>query len=210
MEITDINQLDFDKTYTYADYLLWKFKERVELVKGKILKMSPAPSRKHQEVAGNFYYAMRKNFHSDRCQLFFAPFDVRIPRRNDHNEEIFTVVQPDLCVICDENKLDERGAIGAPDLIIEILSPGNSRKELKTKFDLYEESGVLEYWVVNPSEETVLVNVLENGTYRTLRPVVDDLIISPTFPELKIISTEVFKGKNEPQRHEDNHEEHWD
>ena len=192
MEVTDINQLDLDKTYTYADYLLWKFKERVELVKGKILAMSPAPSRQHQVIAGNLYFAMRSHFTSDKCQLFFAPFDVRLPRRNENNETILTVVQPDICIICDEGKLDDRGGIGAPDLVVEILSPGNSFRELKIKFDLYEESGILEYWVVNPSEETVLVNVLVNGKYKTLRPIVDDYIVSHRFPDMKIMSSELF------------------
>lgn len=192
MEITDINQLDLNKTYSYADYLLWKFKERVELVKGKILAMSPAPSRKHQVVAGNLYFAMRNHFNAHACKLFFAPFDVRIPRVDQNNEQILTVVQPDLCVICDEAKLDERGCIGAPDLIVEILSPGNSSRELKIKFDLYEESGVREYWVVNPSEETVLVNVLTDGKYKTLRPIVDDYIVSEIFPDMHIMSSELF------------------
>lgn len=193
MEITELSQLDLNKTYTYADYLRWKFKERVELIKGKILEMSPAPNTKHQKISLNFTIQLHRYFENTGCGLFIAPFDVRLPRHNERNEEILTVVQPDLCVICDQSKLDEKGCHGAPDLIVEILSPGNARKELKSKFDLYEKAGVTEYWVVNPSEETVLVNVLENGCYKTLRPVVDDEIRSVTFPELKINSTEIFK-----------------
>ncbi|WP_042006912.1 Uma2 family endonuclease, partial [Capnocytophaga canis] len=94
-----------------------------------------------------------------------APFDVRLPKKEEKGDNIHTVVQPDLCVICDESKLDERGCIGAPDLIIEILSPGNSKKEMKNKFELYQESGVEEYWIVNPTDENILVNVLEDGKY---------------------------------------------
>lgn len=188
--ITDINQLDSNGTYTYADYLLWKFKERVELFKGKILEMSPAPARKHQDVSGNIYLKLGNFFKNKKCKLYSAPFDVRFPNKNDDN--IYSVVQPDLCVICDMEKLDDRGCLGAPDLIIEILSPGNTKKEMKYKFDLYEEAGVQEYWVVYPSEENVYVNVLENGEYRTLRPIVDDYVTSLKFPDLKIHTSEIF------------------
>ena len=187
MEITKLEQLDLPKQYSYADYLQWKFRERVELIKGKILVTSPAPGRKHQSIAGNLHFVMRKEFNTRACNLYFAPFDVRLPRSTQHNENIYTVVQPDLCVVCDEAKLDDRGCIGAPDLVAEILSPGNSSRELKLKFDLYEETGVREYWVINPSEETVLVNVLnDEGKYKTLRPIVDDYIVSEIFPDIKI------------------------
>lgn len=192
MEITNINQLDFNKTYTYADYLLWKFKERVELIKGKILEMSPAPSTNHQIVSGNLHGQLYKVFEGKVCKLFSAPFDVRLPNK-EHSDKIYTVVQPDLCVVCDPNKLDEKGCLGAPDLVIEILSPSNSKREMKEKFDLYEESGIQEYWIVFPAEETILINVLENGEYKTLRPIADDWIASPKFPDLKIHTDKIFK-----------------
>lgn len=192
MEITDINQLDFGKTYTYADYLTWKFKERVELLNGRIFRMSPAPNRKHQQIAGNLYFKLRSTFANEQCKLYFAPFDVRLPRISKDNQEIITVVQPDICIVCDPNKLDGKGCIGAPDLIIEILSPGNSQKELKTKFDLYEEAGVKEYWLVYPSEESVIINVLEGGAYKTLRPIGDGNVDSPTFSQLSVPLSEIF------------------
>lgn len=192
MEITDINQLDFGKTYTYADYLTWKFKERVELLKGRIFRMSPAPNRKHQQIVGNLYFKLRSTFANEQCKLYFAPFDVRLPRISKDNQEIITVVQPDICIVCDPNKLDGKGCIGAPDLIIEILSPGNSQKELKNKFDLYEEAGVKEYWLVYPSEESVIINVLEGGAYKTLRPIGDGNVDSPTFSELSVPLSEIF------------------
>lgn len=191
--ITDINQLDLNGTYSYADYLLWKFQERVELFKGKILKMSPAPNKRHQIIArelyGHFFNFYKRNV---ICNFFPAPFDVRIPKKDAEDKEVFTVVQPDLCVICDPNKLDDRGCIGAPDLIIEILSPGNSKKEMKLKFELYEEAGVREYWIVDPNTESVLINVLENGKYNTQNPVVDDEITSIIFPNLKIHTNDIF------------------
>lgn len=172
--ITNINQLDLNKTYSYADYLLWRFKERVELIKGKILKMSPAPSRKHQEISRNINRVLDQYFYGQKCKLYYAPFDVRIPRQSSDDKEVFTVVQPDLCVVCDESKLDDKGCIGAPDLIVEILSPGNSKREMKDKFELYQESGVREYWIVDPNQESVLIYILKNGEYIGLKPVVDD------------------------------------
>jgi Uma2 family endonuclease len=99
------------------------------------------------------------------CKVFVAPFDVRLPIKSKKNEDIFTVVQPDICVVCDRSKLDDAGCIGAPDLIIEILSPGSNRKELKYKYEVYEESGVKEYWVIQPTEQTLLVYTLTLGKY---------------------------------------------
>lgn len=193
MEITDINQLDFNKLYTYADYLRWKFDERVELFKGKIFKMSPAPNRKHQEISGTLFGLFFNIFRNHPCKLYAAPFDVRLPRKNEQGNDIHTVVQPDLCVVCDMNKLDDKGCIGAPDLIIEILSPGNSKKEMKNKFQIYEESGVKEYWMINPLDEFVLVNVLENEKFDTKKPIVDDWVQSYIFPQLKIHTDDIFK-----------------
>lgn len=187
--ITDINQLDLNGTYSYADYLLWKFKERVELFKGKIFKMSPAPNTKHQSISMNLTLGLG-NIFKNECRLFSAPFDVRFPKRGE--SQIYTVVQPDLCIICDPNKLDDRGCIGAPDLIIEILSPGNSKKEMKLKFNLYEEAEVREYWIVDPNQESVLINVLENGKYNTQNPIIDDEVTSIIFPNLKIHTDDIF------------------
>lgn len=193
--ITDINQLDLSKTYTYADYLMWRFKERVELIKGKVLQMSPAPARTHQkisrEISGHFY-----NFFKNRdCQFFSAPFDVRLLKKEKTTpeNEIYTVVQPDLCVICDNEKLDDRGCLGAPDLVVEILSPGNSQKEMGEKFRIYEESGVLEYWIVEPQTQTILVYVQQNGRFIGLQPYTCDTVVKSTiFTELSIQVQEIF------------------
>ena len=158
--ITQLSQLDLDGTYSYADYLKWEFEERIELLRGKITRMSPAPSVKHQRVLGRINGHFYNYFQSYDCEAFFAPFDVRLYNRKKSlkaSQEIYTVVQPDLCVICDLSKLDEQGCNGAPELVIEILSPGNSRHEMKDKFDLYQEAGVQEYWLVQPQEEVVLV-----------------------------------------------------
>ncbi|SHG64778.1 Endonuclease, Uma2 family (restriction endonuclease fold) [Flavobacterium micromati] len=193
--ITNISQLDLTKKYSYADYLTWMFQERLELFKGKIFKMSPTPSMYHQKVAGNIHGILWNKFKTHSCNVFVAPFDVRLgSTKNSKNDtDIYTVVQPDLCVICDENNLDARGAIGAPELMIEILSPGNSKKEMRYKYDLYQEAGVLEYWIVNPENKTIFIYVLKDGIFVGQHPLIeDDNIESPLFPQLDFKLEEIF------------------
>lgn len=192
MELAD---LDINRRYSYADYLLWQFQERVELIKGKLFKMSPAPSRKHQEVSKIIDWYFTSYFRGKTCKVYNAPFDVRLPKKSNEDQKVYTVVQPDLCIICDKSKLDQRGCIGAPDLVVEILSPGNTKKEMREKFEVYEESGVKEYWLVSYLEKTVLVYVLkEDGKYAGLQPYTEDQHISPTlFPEISIDLKEVFE-----------------
>lgn len=193
--ITDINQLDLNKTYSYEDYLTWQFQEKLELIKGKIFKMSPAPSTTHQRISRKLTGVMISAFKNHSCELFVAPFDVRLlnKKKSTLDQEIYTVVQPDLCIICDDAKIDERGAIGAPDLVIEILSPGNSNKEMKYKFDLYEEAGVLEYWIVNPADKTVFIYVLKENQFIGMHPLIEeDAIQSKLFPELDFQLESIF------------------
>jgi Uma2 family endonuclease len=194
--ITDINDLDLSKSYTYADYLTWNFQERLEILKGRIFKISPAQSRKHQEISieltGIFYNYFKKT----PCNVYAAPFDVRLKnfKKSTSDKEITTVFQPDICVICDKEKLDDRGCIGAPDLIIEILSPGNSKKEMDVKFDLYEENGVKEYWIVEPYQKSILIYTLQNDKYIGLKPIAEEgLVNSPLFPEMSFNVEEIFR-----------------
>lgn len=164
--ITSFSQLDPNGSYTYADYLTWKFSEFVELIKGKVLRPMAGPGTYHQELSQRLEYAILTFLRKSPCRMFHAPFDVRLTR-NTSDTQITTVVQPDICVVCDLTKIDKRGCLGAPELIIEIVSPGNLKHDTKTKFDLYEEAGVLEYWVVFPGEKTVLAHQLdENGRYQ--------------------------------------------
>src|SRR5690554_3746473 len=143
--------------YSYADYLGWQMDEMVELIKGEVFRSAAAvPRRIHQEISGKIFYKLFEFLEHHRCKVYEAPFDVRLPVKSKKNEDIDTVVQPDICVICDRSKLDDLGCIGAPDLIIEILSPGNNKKELKNKYEVYEESGVGEYWIVHPHEQTFI------------------------------------------------------
>lgn len=192
--ITSIEQLDFSKQYSYAEYFKWQIDERLELIKGFIHRMS-APSRLHQEISRNIEVQLMEYFRHKPCDWYHAPFDVRLPRNKEiADKQVFTVVQPDICVICDKTKLDQRGCVGAPDLVIEILSPGNSRKEMKEKFEIYEESGVREYWIVEPSEKICLVYTLNDaGKYIGHRPFIEtEIMHSFVFPEMAINLSEVF------------------
>ena len=193
--ITNINQLDLSKTYSYADYLTWKINKQIELLKGKIYAMSPAPRTAHQRVARKLTGIMLQSFTKQSCELFFAPFDVRLldNKKSTADKDVFTVVQPDLCVICDPNKIDDRGAFGAPELVIEILSPGNSKKEMKYKFDLYEEAGVIEYWIVNPQDKSIYIFVLQSEKFVGQHPLIEeDKIKSLLFPSLDFKLEEIF------------------
>ena len=194
MEITSLNQLDLvNGIYSYADYLVWKIKERVELLKGKIFEMS-APSPIHQEISGNLQGALFVFLKNSKCKLYTAPFDVRFPQKGE--SQVYTVVQPDLCVVCDFEKIDSKGCVGAPDLVVEILSPGNSKKEMKSKFALYQEEGVREYWVVDPERELVFVYVAENKKFKPTIPIADDYVCSTIFPDFKIHTADIFHIKN--------------
>jgi len=192
--VTSLSQLDTNETYTYADYLTWKFDEFVELIKGKLMRPMASPSRLHQVYAGNFFGEIRQYLKGKPCQVYVAPFDVRLTTAGANgDQQIMTVVQPDICVICDRAKLDDRGCVGSPDWIVEILSPGNTSRDTKTKFDLYEESGVLEYWIVFPGVKTVAVYVLENEQYQLAGEFYEPGPIPVrTLPGLALEWTEVF------------------
>jgi len=195
------NILSSDKRYTYADYLTWADNVRRELFDGIIKLMSPAPARRHQEVSGNLFLQFGVFLKKKKCRVYQAPFDVRLPKADsDTDEETYTVVQPDICIICDPAKLDSRGCIGAPDLIVEIVSPGSAGRDIKEKFDLYEQAGVLEYWIVRPYDQSVEVYLLsENGRYlRGGSYVFEDCVPVSIFGhELQIDLAEVFEEKIE-------------
>jgi Uma2 family endonuclease len=192
--------IDYNRTYTYADYLKMVFDERFEIIKGKLFKMSPAPTRKHQGVSGylffNLYQYINDNSHNKKtCQVYTAPFDVRLAARNAKNEDITTVVQPDICVVCNPDKLDDAGCIGAPDLVVEILSKSNNRKELANKFEVYEENGVLEYWIIHPEEKTITIYVLTNGKFIAGRMLTEgDIATSNVLPGFELDISKLFEA----------------
>ncbi|HSJ67641.1 MAG TPA: Uma2 family endonuclease, partial [Anditalea sp.] len=170
--------------YTYADYLSWQMEEKVELIKGKIFRQAAALRVNHQRVSVIVVTSLFNFLKGKKCEVFAAPFDVRLPVKSKKHEDIDTVVQPDICVICDSNKLDELGCVGAPDLVVEILSPGNNSKELLHKYEVYEESGVREYWVIQPSGHTLLVYTLVNGKF----------VPSRLFTHGDVVNSDVIEG----------------
>lgn len=179
--------------YSYADYLTWQFDEIVELIRGKIFKKAAAaPKRIHQKVSGELLIRLGMFLKGQKCQVYAAPFDVRFPRKSKDDRKIHDVVQPDICVICDPEKLDDRGCIGAPDLIVEILSPGNTETELRHKFNLYESQGVSEYWIIQPENQNLLIYTLLDGKYRTTRLFTSGDTVESTVIEGFILDLEEF------------------
>lgn len=164
--ITSLQQLDLSKKYSYREYLTWQFSDFVELIRGRIVKMSPAPLTQHQITVGRIFSDIERYLRRKACQVFVSPFDVRFPKKSAvGDEQIFTVVQPDICIVCDKNKIDRRGCLGIPDTIIEVLSPGNMDYDMKVKFGIYEEFGVPEYWIISPGDENIMVYLLQDGKY---------------------------------------------
>ena len=197
--ITDFSKLDLNKRYTYADYLTWHFNERVELIKGLIYKMTPAPKRNHQNVSVNLIGLLWNHFRNQDCKVYEAPFDVRLKKTKQKNETYTdTVVQPDVCVICDDTKLDDAGCIGAPDLIIEILSDSTAKKDYNEKFNLYEETEVKEYWIVNPATHNIEIFSLIDTRFVSLGLFNEnedtEKVQSKLFPELQIELKTIFSS----------------
>ena len=160
--------LDESKRYTYADYLTWLDDKRRELMNGFIRLMS-APKCVHAVLLRRIGTPMINHIEENngKCQVFYAPFDVRIPKSKNETDDkqIYNVVQPDICVVCNPEQLDEKGCLGAPDMIVEILSASTRKYDLTEKFNLYEASGVKEYWVVAPKEDVTVYILQDNGKY---------------------------------------------
>jgi Uma2 family endonuclease len=194
-EITRLDQLNEDSfEYSYSDYMTWQLQERVELIMGKIFPMS-APNTPHQALSRELTVAFYPYFHGKTCTYFAAPIDVRLPVGNQGN--IFkTVVQPDLCVICDKSKIVTQGIIGAPDLVVEILSPSNRQIEMHEKFEAYQASLVREYWIIHPEEQWMLQYVLNENHLFVLHKKYKNLsrLASVIFPCL-VIDVAAFKTK---------------
>ena len=164
-EITRLDQLNEDSfEYSYSDYMKWRFQERVEIIMGKIFPMS-APTTLHQHIIGVLFFTMYAFFKHTSCNVILSPIDVRLPV-GKQGKTFKTVMQPDLCVICDKSKIVAQGIIGAPDLVVEILSPSNRQIEMHEKFEAYQASLVREYWIIHPGEQWMLQYVLnENNLY---------------------------------------------
>lgn len=192
-EVFTLNEIDTSGTYSYANYLRWKFEERVELIKGKIFPMS-APATKHQVCTGIIFGELYQFLKDKRCRVFVAPFDVRFPDQSLSDQDVFTVLQPDVCVVCDDSKIDAKGCIGAPDIVVEVLSSGNNKKDLEFKFKVYEESGVREYWVLNPIKQFLLKYVPgQNGLFIAEKSyMMPGIFTSDLLPGFSLDTTELF------------------
>lgn len=190
--------LDKNKRYTYADYLTWLDNKRRELLDGFIRLMSPAPSSTHAEVSSNMIVILGGYIKNNNggCKAFTAPFDVRLPKKPDEitDDKIYTVVQPDICIVCDKSKIDKRGCLGAPDMVIEITSVSSQKYDFNDKFNLYEAAGVKEYWVVSPKEKAVNVFILqENGKYDNGTAYEEEIDVPvKTLPGLSLNTTKIF------------------
>ncbi|MEI6876640.1 MAG: Uma2 family endonuclease [Spirochaetota bacterium] len=149
--------IDRDAHYTYRHYRTWPDEERWELIDGQAWVMSPAPVSNHQRVVGSLSFLFLSYVRGKPFEAFIAPFDVMIPRGDEPDDEVDSIVQPDLCVYRDRSRVTRRGGSGAPDLVVEVLSPRTSKKDQNDKFRLYERSGVLEYWVVDIGNRSVCV-----------------------------------------------------
>ena len=158
--------LPLEKRYTLADALSWDENERIELIDGVPVFMAP-PTRAHQEILGALYLQIGIYLRDKKCRVYPAPFAVRLfEQAGDQPGNVDTLVEPDISVVCDPDKLDDIGCKGAPDFVIEILSPSTQRHDRLTKFNLYQQAGVREYWIVDPLSKVVQVFLLEGGTFR--------------------------------------------
>ena len=171
-----------DRKFTYADYKEWELAEgeRYELIDGEICAM-PAPSARHQEILGEIFSQFHDYMRGKPCKVYPAPFDVRL--FYEENESDDTVVQPDISIVCNENKRGEEGCRGAPDLVVEILSPSNTAIEMERKLRLYHEAGVREYLIVDPKNKGLTV-------YRFLQ----EAIVANTYKKTDTVPVAIFSG----------------
>lgn len=196
-EVEETNEpvIDYNKVYTYADYLKLEIDEMVEIIRGKIFRMSPAPRIKHQGISSNLHFRLRQFLENKPCKVYHAPTDVVLPITNKKRNRSTTVVQPDICVICDPKIIEEKAVFGVPDFVIEIVAGKDVKRDTQYKFSVYEEAGIGEYWIVFGEMRFVEVFILENGKYQRLNAFSeDDIIPVKTLPGLSISIDDIFEG----------------
>ena len=182
------------RLWTYADYCTWPEDERWELIDGVPYAMVPAPSRQHQEIVSDLHFLMRRFLDGRTCHVYPAPFDIRFPDGAESDDQTHTVVQPDISVFCSEERLDDKGARGAPDLVVEILSPSTSCKDSIIKRALYERHGVPEYWIVDPETQTLYQFTLESGRYTEPKVLtIDSRLESTVLSDVAFDLTDLFR-----------------
>jgi Uma2 family endonuclease len=191
-----LSKLKNEGSFTYADYLTWDDGQRWELIDGEVFCLSPGPNRIHQKWLGELFVQLHTHLEGKQCEVYLAPFDVRLPDyENASEEEVITVVQPDILVVCDRNKLDDRGVKGAPDLVVEIISPSTAKRDITTKYELYQRHGVKEYWLMYPNDRTLLVYRLSDDGIYVLPEVFGegDTVPVPLLGDLVIDMGKVFR-----------------
>ena len=156
-----VEALKLDKKYTYSDYYTWDDDQRWELIDGVPYAMSPAPSKSHQDITGELFWQIKNYLKNKSCEVFIAPFDVRL----NFDKEDNTVVQPDVLIVCNKDKLNDKGVLGAPDFVAEVLSPSTSKKDMILKYNAYLNAGVKEYWIIDPVNKFIMANILRNDNY---------------------------------------------
>ena len=187
--------IDYNKVYTYADYLKLGIDEMVEIIRGKIFRMSPAPRTNHQAISSNLHFRLRQQLENKICKVFHAPTDVVLPLENKKRNKSTTVVQPDIFVICDPKIIEEKAVFGTPDFVIEIIAGKQVKKDTQIKYSVYEEAGVGEYWIVFADMRFVEVFILENGKFQRLNTFSeDDVVPVKTLPGLEISIDDIFEG----------------
>ncbi|WP_411830221.1 Uma2 family endonuclease [Paenibacillus alba] len=179
---------DEKKIHTFQDWQTWD--GAWELINGKPYNMSPAPTSLHQFIVGELHFALRAYFQNQSCYVFVAPFDIFFSESENY-ESPDHVTQPDLSVVCSKDQITKNGCLGAPTLIIEVLSPSTALKDFNEKFNLYQKYGVQEYWIVDPGNQTVHVYSLQDGSYQ----------IRQLYTEQETIQSNVFKELHVPMPH---------
>jgi len=186
-----IDETDESRHYTYADYIKWEGPERYQLINGEVFQMA-SPTVEHQAILRDLLLQFGTWLKDKPCQVFAAPLDVRLFPKKDKSDK--TVVQPDLLVVCDKSKLAKGSVDGAPDLVIEIVSPSNTHSELFLKFQYYLKAGVKEYWVIDPEKEKVQVNVYHEGRYNSVIYDKNDTISVTVLSGLEIPLKSIFES----------------
>lgn len=176
-----------EQRYTYGDYVKWPEDERWELIEGIAYAMA-APQRIHQKIVSELGRQIGNHFQGKSCEVYVAPFDVRLPYKNEMDEQVENVVQPDLTIVCDKSKLDTKGCRGTPDWVIEVLSPSTTLRDMNTKRSLYERHGVKEYWIIHPEDRWIMVYTLDAQAQYGKPSVfgMDELTQVQLFPDLHI------------------------
>jgi len=180
--------------YTYGDYLNWSENETWEIIDGVPYLMSPAPSRIHQEIIGELFLQIGNYLRGKSCKVYVAPFDVVLIEKNEKEEDSMNVVQPDITIVCDKEKLNDKGCKGSPDMVIEIVSPSTASQDYVKKLNLYEKYGIKEYWIVNHKNNNIFVYTLDNnGQYSEVQVYnIKDEISVGIFDKLVIDLKQIF------------------